>query len=114
MLLDTCNEHALIHCLLTAGNLGIKRETIIELQCLSKLSKNDGLTIYQILLSLLRRKELTSTHVSSSLQHDLTTNTDQLLSILDKSYDGIKEFFKFLEQLRMIIEDNEHSKTELR
>lgn len=101
--MDTRNEHALIHCLVTPERFGIKRETIVELQC---SLKNESLTIYQVLLSFLRRKELVSTRISS-LQH---ANTDPL----DKFYDGLKEFFDFIEQLRMIIEENEQSKTESR
>jgi hypothetical protein len=95
LLLDTRNEHALIHCLITPARIGIKRETIIELQCLS-----EDLTIYEIFLSFLRCKEL----ISSSLQEDLS---NKLFDILDKYYDNIKEFFDFIEQLRIIIEENE-------
>jgi hypothetical protein len=109
--LDTHNEHALIHCLITPARIGIDRETIVELQRLSKFSKNECLTIYQILLSFLRRKELTLNRHSSS-QHELTNTADPSFHILDKYYIGIKEFFDFIEQLQMIIEDNEHSKIE--
>ncbi|CAF3162893.1 unnamed protein product, partial [Rotaria sp. Silwood2] len=35
-LLDTCNEHALIHCLATPARVGIERRTIVELRRLSK------------------------------------------------------------------------------
>jgi len=109
--LDTRNEYALIHCLVTPGRIGIERETIYELQYLAKLSKNDGLTIYQILLSFLRRKELILKRISSSEQ-DLINNNDKSLDLLDKYYSGIKEFFDFIEQLQIIIEENEHLKIE--
>ncbi len=109
--MDTRNEYALIHCLVTPARIGIERETIGELQYLAKLSKNEDLTIYQILLSFLRRKELILKRISSSEQ-DLINNNDKSLDILDKYYSGIKEFFDFIEQLQMIIEDNEHSKIE--
>jgi len=103
--LDTRNEHALIHCLITPARIGIDRETIVELQHLSKFSKNECLTIYQILLSFLRRKELTLNRHSSS-QQELTNTADPSFHILDKYYIGIKEFFDFIEQLQMIIEDS--------
>jgi hypothetical protein len=99
--LDTRNERALLHCLVTSKRIGIKPEAILELQ---NLSKNEGLTIYQILLSFLRRKEL----ISSS-QEDLLTKDDHSF---DKYSNGIKEFFDFIEQLRMIIEENEHLQIE--
>ncbi len=90
--MDTRNEYALIHCLVR-----IKREMIVELKSL----ENEGLTIYQILLSFLRRK--------SSSEEDLINNNDKSFDILDKYYDDIKDF---IEQLRMIIEENEYSKIE--
>jgi hypothetical protein len=90
LLLDTRNEHALIHCLLTSKRIAFKRETIVELQC-------ESLTIYQVFLSFLRRQEC------SSLQYDYD-------KILEKYYDDIKEFFHFIEQLQMIIEENQCSK----
>ncbi len=86
LLLDTRNEHALIHCLLTSKHIAFKRETIVELQC-------ENLTIYQVFLSFLQRQEF------SSLQYEL-----------EKYYDDIKEFFDFIEQLQMIIEENQCSK----
>jgi HPt (histidine-containing phosphotransfer) domain-containing protein len=70
---------------------------IVELKSL----ENEGLTIYQILLSFLRRK--------SSSEEDLINNNDKSFDILDKYYDDIKDF---IEQLRMIIEENEYSKIE--
>jgi hypothetical protein len=110
-LLDTRNEHALIHCLVTPARAGIERRTIVELRRLSKMSKNECLTIYQILLSFLRRKELILSRSSSSQQDSLNTD-DESFAILDKYYVGIKEFFDFIEQLQMTIEENEHSKIE--
>ncbi|CAF3405359.1 unnamed protein product [Rotaria sp. Silwood1] len=111
LLLDTRNEHALIHCLATPARAGIERRTLVELRRLSKLSKNECLTIYQILLSFLRRKELILSRLSSS-QQDSTNNDDESFIILDKYYIGIKEFFDFIEQIQMTIEENEHSKIE--
>jgi hypothetical protein len=108
-LLDTRNEHALIHCLATPARIGIERRTIVELRRLSKLSKNECLTIYQILLSFIRRKELLLSRLSSS-QQDSTNNDDESFIILDKYYVGIKEFFDFIEQLQMTVEENEHLK----
>ena len=35
---------------------------------------------------------------------------DESFVILEKYYVGLKEFFDFLEQLQMIIEENEHLK----
>jgi len=110
-LLDTRNEHALVHCLATPARTGIERRTIVELRRLSKLSKNECLTIYQILLTFIRRKELILSRLSSS-QQDLTINDDESFIILDKYYNGIKEFFDFIEQLQMTIEENEHLKIE--
>jgi hypothetical protein len=75
------NEYALIHC------LDIERETIVELQNLTKLSKNEDLTILQ----------------------DLINNDDKSL---DKDYVSIKEFFEFIEKLKIIIEENEQLKIE--
>ncbi len=110
-MLDTRNEHALVHCLATPARTGIERRTIVELRRLSKLSKNECLTIYQILLSFIRRKELILSRLSSS-QQDSTINDDESFVILDKYYNGIKEFFDFIEQLQMTIEENEHLKIE--
>jgi len=84
LLLNMRNEYAFIHC------LDIERETIVELQNLAKLSKNEGLTIYQIL-------------------QDLINNDDKSL---DKDYVSIKEFFEFIEKLKIIIEENEQLKIE--
>jgi len=108
--LDTRNEHALVHCLATPARSGIERRTIVELRRLTKLSKNECLTIYQILLSFIRRKELILSRLSSSSQQDSTNNDDESFVILEKYYIGIKEFFDFIEQLQMIIEENEHLK----
>jgi hypothetical protein len=110
--LDTRNEHALVHCLATPARTGIERRTIVELRRLTKLSKNECLTIYQILLSFIRRKELILSRLSSSSQQDSTNNDDESFIILDKYYIGIKEFFDFIEQLQIIIEENEHLKIE--
>ena len=63
--------------------------------------------MYQILLSFLRRKDLSLTRT------DLPAS-DETFLILDKYYLGIKEFFDFLEQLQTKIEENEHSKVESR
>ncbi|UJR20699.1 hypothetical protein I4U23_023820 [Adineta vaga] len=114
LLLDTRNEHALIHCLATPARIGIERRTIVELRRLTKLSKNECLTIYQILLSFLRRKELLLSRLSSSSssQSDTINNDDESFVILDKYYIGLKEFFDFIEQLQMTIEENEHLKVE--
>ncbi|CAF3256213.1 unnamed protein product [Rotaria socialis] len=109
LLLDTRNEHALIHCLATPARAGIERRTIVELRRLSKLSKNECLTIYQILLSFLRRKELT---LNRSSQQDSLNNEDESFMILDKCYVGVKEFFDFIEHIQMTIEENEHAKIE--
>jgi len=109
-LLDTRNEHALVHCLATPARSGIERRTIVELRRLTKLSKNECLTIYQILLSFIRRKELILSRLSSSSQQDSINNDDESFVILEKYYIGIKEFFDFIEQLQMIIEENEHLK----
>ncbi|CAF4135253.1 unnamed protein product, partial [Adineta steineri] len=79
LLLDTRNEHALIHCLATPVRTGIERRTIVELRRLTKLSKNECLTIYQILLSFIRRKELLSSRLSqssSSQSSQESTNND--------------------------------------
>ncbi|CAF0793906.1 unnamed protein product [Adineta ricciae] len=111
LLLDTRNEHALIHCLATPARIGIERRTVVELRRLTKLPKNECLTIYQILLSFLRRKELLLSRLSSS-QTETTTNDDESFVILDKYFNGIKEFFDFIEQLQMIIEENEHLRIE--
>lgn len=108
LLLDTRNEHALVHCLATPARTGIERRTIVELRRLTKLSKNECLTIYQILLSFVRRKELILSRSSS--QQDSQSNDDESFLILDKYYIGIKEFFDFIEQLQMTIEENEHLK----
>ncbi|CAF3639923.1 unnamed protein product [Adineta steineri] len=114
LLLDTRNEHALIHCLATPVRTGIERRTIVELRRLTKLSKNECLTIYQILLSFIRRKELLSSRLSQSSSsqssQESTNNDDESFIALDKYYVGIKEFFDFIEQLQMIIEENEHLK----
>jgi len=110
--LNTRNEHALIHCLITSAHIGIKRETIIELKSLGKLLKNEGLTIYQILLSFLRRKELILNRKSSSLEDLINNNNDKSFDILEKYYNDIKQFFDFIEQLTMIIEENEYLKIE--
>ncbi len=110
--MDTRNEHALVHCLATPARTGIERRTIVELRRLTKLSKNECLTIYQILLSFIRRKELILSRLSSSSQQDSTNNDDESFIILDKYYIGIKEFFDFIEQLQIIIEENEHLKIE--
>ena len=110
-MLDTRNEHALIHCLVTPARTGIERCTIIELRRLSKLSKNEFLSIYQILLSFLRRKELTLSRLSSS-QQTSTNNDDESFMILDKYYVGIKEFFDFIEHIQMTIEEDEYLKIE--
>lgn len=107
--MDTRNEHALIHCLVTPARAGIERRTIVELRRLSKLSKNECLTIYQVLLSFLRRKELLLTRSS---QQDSSNSEDESFIILDKCYVGIKEFFDFLEKIQMTIEEDEHSKVE--
>ncbi|CAF1665521.1 unnamed protein product, partial [Rotaria sordida] len=112
LLLNTRNEHALVHCLVTPAYNGIEQEIIVELRRLSKLSKNECLTIYQILLSFLRRKELILNRISSSLQQDFINNDDKSFHIFDKYYISIKEFFDFIEQLQMIIEENEHLKIE--
>ncbi len=98
--MDTRNEYALIHCLVR-----IKREMIVELKSL----ENEGLTIYEILLSFLRRKELIILNRKSSSAEDLINNNDKSFDILDKYYNDIKDF---IEQLRMIIEENEYSKIE--
>lgn len=110
--MDTRNEHALVHCLATPARVGIERRTIVELRRLTKLSKNECLTIYQILLSFIRRKELILSRVSSSSQQDSPPNDDESFVILDKYYVSIKEFFDFIEQLQMTIEENEHLKIE--
>ncbi len=108
--MDTRNEHALVHCLATPARTSIERRTIVELRRLTKLSKNECLTIYQILLSFIRRKELILSRLSSSSQQESTNNDDESFVILEKYYIGIKEFFDFIEQLQMIIEENEHLK----
>ena len=110
--MDTRNEHALIHCLSSPARVGIERRTIVELRRLTKLSKNESLTIYQILLSFIRRKELISSRMTCSSQDsNSSSNTmDESFVILEKYYVGLKEFFDFLEQLQMIIEENEHLK----
>ena len=110
MLLDTRNEHALIHCLSTPSRVGIERRTIVELRRLTKLSKNESLTIYQILLSFIRRKELISNRIPSSQSDSNNSPPDPSFIILEKYYVGLKEFFDFLEQLQMMIEENEHLK----
>lgn len=86
--------------------MGIERRTIVELRRLTKLSKNESLTIYQILLSFIRRKELLSNRITS----DSNSPPDPSFVILEKYYIGLKEFFDFLEQLQMMIEENEHLK----
>jgi len=78
---------------------------IVELKSL----ENEGLTIYEILLSFLRRKELIILNRKSSSVEDLINNNDKSFDILDKYYNDIKDF---IEQLRMIIEENEYSKIE--
>jgi HPt (histidine-containing phosphotransfer) domain-containing protein len=78
---------------------------IVELKSL----ENEGLTIYEILLSFLRRKELIILNRKSSSAEDLINNNDKSFDILDKYYNDIKDF---IEQLRMIIEENEYSKIE--
>ncbi len=109
--MDTRNEHALVHCLATPARTSIERRTIVELRRLTKLSKNECLTIYQILLSFIRRKELILSRLSSSSsQQESINNDDESFVILEKYYIGIKEFFDFIEQLQMIIEENEHLK----
>ncbi|CAF3527521.1 unnamed protein product [Rotaria sp. Silwood1] len=108
LLLDIGNKHALLQCLTTPAYNGIERNTITELR---RLSKNECSSIYQILLSFLRRKELILNHISSS-QLVLINNDDKSFHLLDKYYIGIKEFFDFIEQLQMIIEENKHSKIE--
>jgi len=105
LLLDTRNEHALIHCLSTPARSGIERQTIVEIRRLTNLPKNQCLSIYQILLSFIRRKELASTRQGSSQESD-----DETFRVLDKYFVGIKEFFDFIEQLQMTIEENEHLK----
>jgi hypothetical protein len=107
-LLDTRNEHALIHCLATSARSSIERGTAFELK---RLSKNEYLTIHQILLSFIQRKEFILNQVSSLEQDQINTN-DESCQILDKYYIDIKEFFDFIEQLQMIIEENEHLKSE--
>ncbi len=109
--MDTRNEHALVHCLATPARSGIERRTIIELRRLTKLSKNESLTIYQILLSFIRRKELILSRVTSS-QQESNNHDDESFMILDKYYVGIKEFFDFIELLQMTIEENEHIRVE--
>ena len=109
LLLDSRNEHALIHCLVTPARAGIERRTLVELRRLSQLSKNECLTIYQILLSFIRRKELILSRTTSS-QPESNNNEDQSFITLDKYFVGIKEFFDFIEQLQMKIEENEHLK----
>ncbi|CAF3134712.1 unnamed protein product [Rotaria sp. Silwood2] len=111
LLFDTRNEHALIHCLITSARHGIEREIIVELRRLSKLSKNKCLTIYEILLSFLRRKELILNRISSS-QQDFINKDDKSFHPIDKYYIGIKQLFDFIEQLQMIIEKNENLKIE--
>ncbi|CAF1325846.1 unnamed protein product [Rotaria sordida] len=111
LLLDTRNEHVLIHCLVTCARNGIEREIIVGLK---HLSKNEYLTIHQILLSFLRHKELILNR-TSSLQQDFINNEDdddELFHILDKYYIDIREFFDFIEQLQMIIEENKYLKIE--
>ena len=100
--MDTRNEHALIHCLKTSS-----RADIPELQRLIKRSKNESLTIYQMFLSFLRRKELILDGISLSSEQDLINVDDDLF---DKYYIDIKEFIQFIEQLQMIIEENEDFK----
>ncbi len=112
LLLDTRNEHALVHCLATPARVGIERRTIVELRRLTKLSKNECLTIYQILLSFIRRKELILNRQSSSSQQESINSDDESFIILDKHFFSIKEFFDFIEQLQMTIEENEHLKVE--
>ncbi|CAF3882792.1 unnamed protein product, partial [Rotaria sp. Silwood1] len=104
LLLDTKNERALIYCLVTCARNDIEREIIVRLRC---LSKNECLTIHQILLSFLQHKELILNR-TSSLQEDFINNNNdnELFHILDKYYIDIREFFNFIEQLQMIIEEN--------
>lgn len=45
--------------------------------------------------------------MTSSSQDSLV---DESFVILEKYYVGLKEFFDFLEQLQMMIEENEHLK----
>jgi hypothetical protein len=99
--------------LITPARGGIERRTIVELRRLSRLPKNESLTIYQILLTFVRRKELILSRMSSS-QPESTSNDDESFVILEKYYGGIKEFFDFLEQLQMKIEEDEHLKIESR
>jgi hypothetical protein len=89
----------------------MKWETMAELRRLTKLPKNECLTIYQILLSFRRRKQLILNGISLSSQQDLNID-DESFQILDKYYINIKEFFDFIEQLQMIIEENEDLKIE--
>ena len=111
--MDTRNEHALVHCIVTPARAGIERRTIVELRRLTKLSKNECLTIYQILLSFIRRKELILSRAAASSSQQESNNTDdESFMILDKYYIGIKEFFDFIELLQMTIEENEHMRIE--
>ncbi|CAF1239434.1 unnamed protein product [Rotaria sp. Silwood1] len=82
LLLDIGNEHALLQCLTTPAYNGIECNTITELR---RLSKNECSSIYQILLSFLRRKELILNHISSS-QLVLINNDDKSFHLLDKYY----------------------------
>ena len=75
------------------------------------MPKNECLTIYQILLSFIRRKELLSNRLASS-QPDEKESDDESFVVLDKYYLGIKEFFDFIELLQMKIDDDEHSKVD--
>lgn len=100
-----------MYCLVTPKSHLIQEEILTDLTFLSKSSKNESLTKYQILLSFLRRKELTLNRRTTS-QHELSNNDDKSFSVLDKYFKGIKEFFDFIEKLQTIIEENEHLKIE--
>ena len=90
LLLDRRNEYALIHCLRNSGCFDTQRENIGELQLISKY-----------------RDE------RSSWQNDSTARIiDQSFDVVKKDNHSIKEFFDFLEQLQMIIEENERSQSE--
>jgi len=103
--LNTQNEYAFLHCLKTFLCTDIPREIIAELEHLIKFSKNESLTIYQVLLSFVRRKELISNGIFLTSE-----KSDELF---DKYSSNFKEFFQFIEQLHMIIEDNEEFNNEI-
>lgn len=100
LLLDTRNEHALVHCLTTPSRQNLDRRTIVELRRLTQLKKNESLTMFQILLSFVRRKDLNSNE-----------NEENFL-VLNQFSVGLKEFVDFVEQLQMKIEENEYLKVE--